>query len=80
MKKFQTKKYASSIEAGTVLTKDVIMNVAHQISTHSVLHNKKSVLMSLEASEQVDQERVPGLCGQFKYAFFDHQRLDLVTS
>lgn len=58
---------------GARLREDVGVDVHHQVTSSRVLHNKTHVLWSLEAREQVDQERVVRHVHDLKDALLAHE-------
>lgn len=49
------------------------MDVHHQVTSRSILHNKTHMLRSLEAGEQVDQERMVRHIHNLKDALLTHK-------
>lgn len=58
---------------GPGLGEDVSVDVHHQVSSGSVLHDEAHVLLRLEAGEEVDQERVAHAVHRLKDTFLTHQ-------
>lgn len=77
MKELEPKQHTSGIEAGALLREDVVVNVAHEVTAHGVLHREEHVLLGLEAREHVDEERVLAKRRHLEDPLLHHQRLDL---
>jgi len=58
MKKLKTKENASGIEGGAWLPEYVIVDVAHEVAAHRVLHHEECVLWRLEAAVKLHEERM----------------------
>lgn len=54
----------------------VCMNVHHQVSSCCVLHDETHMLLGLETSEEVHQERMPNTIHGLKDSLLAHEAVD----